>query len=136
MATTSKFGNGGTRTIRENKSAVVLGRAKDEFVSYQVTVFGAAATFALSNTQRTIKRADTFPGHPLQTYEWTLREADLPDDDETYVLSFAFPASVKYTVVVKHHRNDGSVVEIHKDLDLTTTDSGDEFRDPLRIFLV
>jgi hypothetical protein len=136
MATISKFGNGGTRTVRENKPAVVLGRAKDEYVSYQVQVSGAAAAFALSNTQRTIKQANTFPGHPLQTYEWTLREADLPDDDETYVLSFAFPAAVQYTVIVKHHRSDNSVIETHKDLDLTTTDPTDEFRDPLRILLV
>jgi|RhiMetdeSRZDD1v2_1073273.scaffolds.fasta_scaffold1473705_2 hypothetical protein len=134
--TTSKFGKDGTRTAREDKPALLLGKGKDEFVSYEISISGAAASFAFSDTHHALKRADQFPGHPLAVYKWQLQEADLPDADETYTVSFSFVAATRYTLTVKHHKKDGTVIETHKDVDLTSSDPTDEFREPLRIFLV
>lgn len=135
-ASVTKFGNGGTRTLRQNKSAVVMSRSAGEYITYKIDARGAAASFGFSNTYRKIKQADEFPGHPQSPYEWTLRDGDLPDNDETYTVALGFTAAVEYTLLVQHHRSDGTVIETHKDMDLASTDPNDMYFDPLRVFLV
>jgi len=132
------FGNAGTRTIRQNRLAVIVNIANGEYLFFRLTVQGAQPEFAFACEHRTLRSSTVqdFPGHPQQVYEWTWGKDPLDSDnnDDMYGVRVKFTAAIKYTLLVVHRRKDDSVIKVLKDIDYASQDPSDQFQELLHVF--
>lgn len=128
----SDFGVAGKVTVRKDTLSIVIKLTKGEFLTYKVTPKGAEALFVFSCASRSLLASTDFDDHPADTYEWKWSKDDFGSDehDDVYGVRFQFITAVKYTLVVKHHKQDGSVVTL-KDIDYESQNPGDWYQDIL-----
>jgi hypothetical protein len=142
MADVSGFGNKGTRTARKDRNAVEVNTGAGEYLSFVLTVKGAKAIFTFSCMHQAFKTESSFPGFPaIDEFSWTWGEnpselhhkEDGLEDDE-YVVRMSFVPAIKYTLIVKHCRANGTTLRVLKDIDYESQDPKDRFGELLTVF--
>lgn len=132
----SDFGKGGKITIRENDNAVMVNVSSGEHLHYKLTVKGAEPIFTFACKHKARLSEHEFNGHPKKVYEWdwckSMDESDSTDD--LYVVAMLFITAVKYTLLVEHRDNKGSLVNKLKDIDYESQEPTDNFTEILRVF--
>jgi len=134
------FGNAGTRTVRTSKGAVIVDIDNQEFLSYEVKAQGAVPIFAFACKHRALLSANDLPNHPTSTYKWKWSKTDFGNDEpdkslgDRYGVRFQFLTALKYTLLVRHHKQDGTVETI-KDIDYASNDSSDWFQETFKVFI-
>ena len=131
----SKFPEAGTRTARYSVNAVELNNAAGEHLFFRLTAEGGQPAFAFGCTHHNVLKADDFPGHPKEVYEWTWgkKKGEIDAANDLYVLALSFAGIVKYTLVVELRASDDSLKLALKDVNFESQKPTDKFRETLRV---
>lgn len=123
------FGKAGTITIRSNRDSAIVRVSDGEYLNFKLTAQGGIPIFTFACAHRPLLSA-TPTGPQQQVYEWAWCRNNPEDSDnraDRLVVSMAFTAAVKYTLVVEHRRRDDSLVKKLKDIDYESQDPLDDF---------
>lgn len=130
------FGNAGMRTVRTNVALLAVDLSAGEYLFYEVTVGGAEAAFVFTCEHRTLLESTDFPDHPQQVYRWVWSAEHFNSDnsDDVYTVMLSFLSAINYTLLVEHRKADDSLIAKLKDIDYTSQDPNDKFRETIEIF--
>jgi hypothetical protein len=135
---TVPFPNDGTATVRSNEAArIVNASANRETIVCTVTSRGGGVpTFVFTRDGVELLRPSSFPGHPLDRYQWILNKDDgtLPDGKSVFVLALSF-TTTQYTFVMEHCDEFGARIgRVLKDIDYESANGEDTFAEAIQIF--
>jgi hypothetical protein len=124
-----QFGNAGTRTKRTSLGFVRVMLSLDQHLHFYIVAQGGTPVFNLACSHKGIWREADFVGHPQEIYEriWPQDSSEVDATDDSYGVAFSFAHATKYTLVVERHNNAHNLIEIVKDIDYESNDSGDAF---------
>jgi hypothetical protein len=131
----SDFGVAGKRTVREFDGAVKVHVSKGQHLFFRLTVQGAEPIFSFVCQDKARLSEHQFPGHPKKVYEWNWsKEGDESDrESDVYGVTMSFFTAIRYTLVVEHREDDGTLIDLLKDIDYESNHPADNFTETLRI---
>jgi len=122
-----------TTVRKENDGFVTV--AANSHVHYFLTAQGAQPQFSMGcEHHEDIERADQFPGHPMQNYDWTVMHPSLHAAGDNYTVAMAYLVTLNYTLKIEHHRQDHSVINVISDKDYASQQTDDFDLEILKIF--
>ena len=137
-------------TVKTVRTATVgsVELGANEHIHYLLRALGAEPIFNHACEEGVLLEQSNFSGHPKMNYEWVLRRAGEPvsglgdevlvrktdKDQDNHGVALSYLFSEEYTLLIEHHDQDHSTIEVLSDKDYEAASPSDFDRTSFKVF--
>jgi hypothetical protein len=120
----------GTRDVTVDVRSVTLRVTEGEYLLHSVFATGAEPGFTFGCAHSpVIRQAQTFDGHPRNTYQWIHPETAVDvmghEPEDVFAITMTFAGATAYRYVLERYAASGMLLETVRDVRLSSTNPHD-----------